>query len=173
MHRRLSLEQRAIPPERVDELSEAEWLLIYTLRHWITGLRTNDPSHWSLSWNAVAKAIGPADGRETLRALNGLLREICGYARRTINHHPPCCPFVGADELHMAALIGACQRDEDETAKSLAAKFVSPAGVAGVVDWAGQVARMLRGKGLEIPARLPCSHGLHTAEWAPASSAVH
>ncbi len=95
-------------PRELLELAEAEAVVLRALRRWIVGSSSKDPRLWSLAWNDLAVSFGSEPGREILTALIGMVREICGYARRPIEYHQPCCPRVCADEVCILALVGAC-----------------------------------------------------------------
>ena len=137
----------------LSELVEAEAVMLRALRRWIVGSSSRDPRLWSLAWNDLAVAFGTEPGREVLTALIGMVREICGYARRPIEYHQPCCPCVCADEVCILALVGACQRSEMQTACGLAEWLVLREGTPGLLEAARGLAAVLAAQGCRLPDR--------------------
>ncbi len=140
-------------PHELAELAEAEAVVLRALRRWIVGSSSKDPRLWSLAWNDLAVAFGTEPGREILTALIGMVREICGYARRPIEYHQPCCPCVCADEVCILALLGACQRAETQAARGLAEWLVLREGAPGLLEAARDVAYVLTAQGCKLPDR--------------------
>ncbi|MDJ0937507.1 MAG: hypothetical protein QNJ06_00785 [Kiloniellales bacterium] len=140
-------------PHELAELAEAEAVVLRALRRWIVGSSSKDPRLWSLAWNDLAVAFGTEPGREVLTALIGMVREICGYARRPIEYHQPCCPCVCADEVCILALVGACQRQEMLAARGLAEWLVLREGAPGLLEAARDVASVLAAQGCQLPDR--------------------
>ncbi len=140
-------------PRELSELAEAEAVVLRALRRWIVGSSSKDPRLWSLAWNDLAVAFGAEPGREILTALIGMVREICGYARRPIEYHLPCCPCVCADEVCILALLSACQRAETRAAHGLAEWLVLREGTPDLLESARRLATVLASQGCRLPDR--------------------
>ncbi len=145
-------------PRELSDLAEAEAVVLRALRRWIVGSSSKDPRLWSLAWNDLAVAFGTEPGREILTALIGMVREICGYARRPIEYHRPCCPCVCADEVCILALLGACQRAETQAARGLAEWLVLREGAPGLLDSARRLVTVLTSQGCRLPDRSSSAH---------------
>ena len=137
----------------LSELAEAEAVLLRALRRWIVGSSSKDHRLCSLAWSDLAVAFGTEPGRDMLTAMIGMLREICGYARRPLEYHQPCCPCVCADEICILALVGACQREEMQTARRLAEWLVLREGAPGLLEAAKGLGAVLEAQGCHLPKR--------------------
>ena len=156
---------------RTDALSAGEHLLLSALRRWILGLRCKDWRHWNFAWNELASALGRERGRAATAALERLVRAICDHPRGVFQHHPPCCAFVGQDELSLLCLVGACQRAELGPALALAERLVSTGRIESLVAAAKELGESLRAAGRALPGRASTS-ALAVADetWPPALS---
>ncbi|MDJ0942411.1 MAG: hypothetical protein QNJ30_03050 [Kiloniellales bacterium] len=157
----------------LSELAEAEAVVLRALRRWIVGASSKDPRLWSLAWNDLAVAFGSEAGRDLLTALIGMVREICGYARRPIEYHQPCCPCVCADEVCILALLGACQRAETQIARSLAEWLVLSEGAPGLLEAARRLAAVLAAQGCRLPDRSVSAPQPTVSPLRPAAATLH
>ena len=149
------------PPQATSELSEAEAFVLRCLRRWLVGLEARDTRHWSVVWNDLAGRYGSEDARLLLSGLTALVRGLCGYARRSILHHRPCCGLVSADEACLLALIADCQRGDDFAADSRAAWLVTAAGTAEVTAAADDMAAILTAHGHDLGRPATAKSPLH------------
>lgn len=118
-------------------------LAVSAFRHWIAGLRYEDARVCALAWNELAAALGAQTGREALCALDHLVHAIAFHGRRPFRYHPPCCPFAGADELRLIALIAACRERDQEAVRTRAECLVTPNGLDDMLEAADSLARAL------------------------------
>ncbi len=160
-------------PHELSELAEAEAVVLRALRRWIVGSSSKDPRLWSLAWNDLAVAFGTEPGREILTALIGMVREICGYARRPIEYHQPCCPCVCADEVCILALLGACQRAETQAARGLAEWLVRREGAPGLLESATRLVTVLASQGCRLPDRSTSAHRPEAPPSRPVAVTLH
>ncbi len=140
-------------PTSTAELDPSERLIVWTFRRWVTGLRRNDGSHWSLVWSEFAHRFGAIDGKEALAHFAGLVMGLQSYARRTIHHHQPCCPCLGADEVSLICLIAACQNRQPSLARGLAEWMVQPDGIGELLQSSVRLAQIMGQHGLTFPER--------------------
>lgn len=138
-------------PTSTRELTVGEHLLVWSFRRWVLGLRANDGGHWSLVWNEFARQFGPRDGRAALSAFARLIHTLLCRARRTLRHHQPCCPCLGADEVRIVALVAACQNGGP--ARALAEELAAPSATGDLLDAGGRLARIMARRNLALPAR--------------------
>lgn len=147
-------------PDSTLELEEAEHLLVWALRRWLAGLQGNSAQQWSMVWNDFAKRFGAEDGRKGLAGLAALVKELQISARRTIHHLPPCCRFLGADELSVLGFVGACQRGDWALARAQAEWLVRADGIGGLLEAGVRLSAVLSAHSLHLPERslgAPCS----------------
>ena len=160
-------------PHELLQLAKAEAVVLRALRRWIVGSSGGDPRLWSLDWNDLALAFGTEPGRDILTALIGMVREICGYARRPIEYHQPCCPCVCADEVCILTLLGACQRAEMQTARGLAEWLFTCEGAPGLLEAARKLAVVLAARGCRLPDRGAAAPKPTTAPRHPVAVTLH
>ena len=141
------------PPMETKHLNPAEWLVLYTFRRWLSGLLTGDPRQWELAWRELSNAMGQKAARQSLGALEGLLRILMGFAARRIRHHQACCGVVAPDESLLLRLVASAQHENLAEAETLAAMLVSQFGVAEAVAAAKALATALRSGGVGLPLR--------------------
>jgi len=143
-------------PARMDELGEAERLIASSLRRWIAGHADSDPRHWQAVWNGLAGALGAADGREALGALESLVRVLWNGARRPVRYHRPCCTMLGPDEFRIVTtLVAACQGGRWPAARGHAEWLVDGDGVGDLLHAASRLARALARQGRTLSPRHP------------------
>ncbi len=149
-----SLESDATPwPSAVSELDGAERMVARWLRQWSAGLRENAAGRWALVWTAFTREFGAEDGKAALSGLAAMMMELQGGARRRIRVHPPCCPYLGADEIRLIGFVAVCQRQEWPRARALAEEMVRPDGVGVMLEAGARLARVLRRHDLWLPPR--------------------
>ena len=140
-------------PDTVLQLGETEQLVTRSLRHWVVGAITGDARHWNRVWNDLAGALGQARAREALTALDKLVRLACTGEPGRFRCHPPCCRFLGSDELDLLAILSACQAGDRDTGAALAHNLVAPQHHAEFVSLAATLAREIGAAGLILPRR--------------------
>jgi hypothetical protein len=134
------------------ELTEAERFVVNGFRRWVTGLCENDGRHWNLVQHEYARRLGPPDDAAALAGLAGLVRGLLLHARRPVQYHRPCCPYVASDEIRLTGLIAACQTGSLDVGEGLAAWLVTAHGIAPMLE-AGQALGGIMGHhGLTLPA---------------------
>ncbi len=139
--------------EKMEDLSAPEQLLICTYRRWIVGMRTNNEAQWNLAWSDLAECMGSRTTQSILSGLQSIILGIGTYARRPARLHPPCCGFVGADEISFITLIGACQRREHKLSRRIAEWMVTRNGTANMLEGAGRIANALAEREIYLPDR--------------------
>lgn len=140
-------------PTSMAELAPAERFVVWCFRRWVLGLRENNSGHWSLVWNEFARQLGACDGKAALSDFANLVRGLQCYARRTIHHHQPCCPCLGADEARIISLVAACQNGRTHLARALVEWMVEPDGAGELFEAAIRLAQVMRRHALNLPER--------------------
>jgi len=143
----------ALWPRLKAELAPIELLLVEVFRRWLLGAQECRAQHWAMASNDFAHVLGPIDGKAGLASLAVIMRELGEHGRRPIRYHPVCCPCVGADELWLIAIVGACQRGELDHAHRLAEWMVRADGIGGVIGAASRLAGALQAQERLMPAR--------------------
>ena len=141
-------------PLSLDDVEEAEEIILWGFRRWVAGLRTNAPHLWSQVWNDFALRFGPRDGKEALTGLAGCIKAMQAGAWRTITHHAPCCRYVAPDEIRFLAFIGACQRGDWRLSSERAESFVQPDGVGDLLQAGALLGAVMARHGLIARDRL-------------------
>ncbi len=140
-------------PTSMAELAPAERFIVWCFRRWVLGLRENNGGHWSLVWNEFARQLGAHDGKTALSDFANLIRGLQCHARRTIRHHEPCCPCLGADEAWVIRLVAACQHRQSHLARALVEWMVEPDGAGGLFEAAIRLAQAMQRHALNLPER--------------------
>lgn len=140
-------------PTSMAELAPAERFIVWCFRRWVLGLRENNGEHWSFVWNEFARQFGAKDGKEALSGFAGLIKGLQCYARRAIQHHQPCCPCLGADEVSLICFVAACQNRQPHLALSLAEGMVQPEGAGELLEAGIRLAEVMRQYALNLPER--------------------
>ncbi|MFQ5784533.1 MAG: hypothetical protein ACE5H8_06885 [Alphaproteobacteria bacterium] len=135
------------------ELDPAERLIVWAFRRWVLGLLENKGGYWSCVWNEFARQFGARDGKEALSSFATLIKGLQCYARRTIHHHHPCCPCLGADEVSLICFVAACQNRRPQLARSLAEWMVHPDGAGELLEAGIRLAQAMRRHALNLPER--------------------
>lgn len=135
------------------ELDPAEFLLVWALRRWALGLRENAGGHLTMVIQEFARQLDSAESDKALAGFAALMRGLQEHARRRICHHQPCCPCLGADEVWLVCLVGACQRGELCRARALAEWMVRGDGVGDLLDAGVRLGRAMGHHDLRIPCR--------------------
>lgn len=156
-------------PTSTAELDPSERLIVWAFRRWLLGLPQNAGEHWSFVWNDFARQFGAQDGKEALSAFTGLIKGLQCYARRTIHHHQPCCPCLGADEVCLVSLVAACQNHQRQLARALAEWMVQSDGVGDLLEAGMRLARVMQRHSLNLPGRTKKEEPDTASEW-PLSS---
>lgn len=125
-------------PERpvchFDELEPTDAVLVSAFRNWAVGVSQWRTEAWVDVWAAFRELNGPDCGpADTIRSFDAVMQVIGRHARREIHFHGPRCPCVDADELDFLRLIHALGRGEEGEPRRIAAGFVHPCGVDGLL----------------------------------------
>jgi len=128
-------------PAETALLDRCDRLVVWSFRHWIVGF--SDQRHWSLVWRELSRRFGRNMASEGVTALSAVVRTICGYARRNVTYHQPCCPCLAADEYRIVAFIAACRQGEWARAEGLAEWIVAQDGVGDLVAAGTQLVRAM------------------------------
>lgn len=140
-------------PTSMLELDPAEALLVWALRRWVLGLRENVGGHLAMVSQEFARQLDSPESDNALASFAALMRGLQEHARRRIRHHQPCCPCLGADEVWLVCLVGACQRGDLCHARALAEWMVHSDGIGDLLDAAARLARVMGHHALLIPSR--------------------
>ncbi len=150
----MSLDRNATLPTLMDELVPGERLVVWAFRRWVVGWKTGDHRQWDRVWSEFCFKLGSHTAREALTAFSAIMTTIRQNARRPIQHHQPCCPCIGADEVALASLIAAAQRGETAVARGIAVWLVRGDAVDTMVRNATVIADRLHEAGDTLPDRL-------------------
>ncbi|MDX1609275.1 MAG: hypothetical protein R3225_04055 [Halofilum sp. (in: g-proteobacteria)] len=133
------------PVCRLDELEPTDAVLVSAFRHWAVGVSQWRTEAWVEVWAAFRQLLGPDRGpADTLRSFDAVMQVIGRHARREIQFHGPHCPCVDADELDFLRLVHALGRGEERAPRRIAAAFVRPQGVDGLLANGRRFARHWR-----------------------------
>lgn len=136
---------------RLESLSAAERLVVWSLRLWPDG-----PEAQAEVWNAFATGLGPERGRRALAAFETYLATLALATRRRLCRHARGCPCVGRDEAELAAIVSLAAGGEINAAAGRAAGLVPgdrPAAVAAAAAELGRLIADCRPLPKEGPAR--------------------
>lgn len=111
----------AAPVGRISDLPPLEVSTVLYLRLWCDGPRAQEQV-----WNDFAGRLGPAAGREAVRALEDLCSLCARHGRRAFMRHQPTCECLGADEACFANLVAHAVEGEREDALLIATLLVRP-----------------------------------------------
>ena len=130
------------------DLDPADAFLIRAFRNWAVGRRDGRIAAWAEVWETFHVALGDDRAPEGVDCFERVLAALCTHARRTIFHHAPNCPCVGADETDLVRLIAALAHGESveacRVAMDVAVDVVHPDGVGPLLKAAADFARALR-----------------------------
>ena len=161
-------------PRRLSELAPGEQLLLRSLRHWLVGYHTNDATHWAWVMHELERAFDAEVAHAILAGIEKVLRSICNYSRRPVQHHQPCCPCLGNDEALLMALVAACQAHDPRAAARIAVGFVGPAdGVGDLIAAGSALGAALQRGGQHLPHSASPHVPAAPRSPATASSALH
>jgi len=135
-------------PTRVQQLGEAERLVLWAFRRWVAG-----PEQLPMLAREFGRQFRRADARPALRALDAALAALSRQARRTIHHHQPCCACLGADEVCILSIVAALQGGAPAAARAMAQWLVRAGGVDAFVAALADLAACLSASGLDLPYR--------------------
>jgi hypothetical protein len=154
----------------VDDLCDTERLVLRSFRSWLSGLLASDGRCLEWAWRNLAAELGQADATAVLTEICRLLFRIAGTSRRSIAHHPPCCPWVGADEWHLLYLLSACQHGRQDSAVWAAHRLTGSGAAEEVIDSAFDCSHRLKTAGRILPDRTgalaPVGLGLHQTSFS-------
>lgn len=138
-----------------ETVTEAEQVVVWAFRHWISGHTHGRGAHWSIAWRHLSDLCGSADGTRAVTALEGMIRAICLNAIRPISYHQPHCPCIGEDERTLIELLGACQRRQWLNAANHAKRLVGDEGAGSLIETAARFATLLAEHGHHLPIGVP------------------
>lgn len=137
---------------RLDELEPADAVLVAAFRYWAVGVSRWRTEAWVEVWRAFRElCAADATPAEVVRSFDAVMQVIARHARREIQFHQPHCPCVDADELDFLRLVHALGRGEDRVPRRIAAGFVHPAEVDGLLVSGRGFARHWRGLAVADP----------------------
>lgn len=148
-------------------LAPSERLIVWAFRRWVSGLRRNDGTQWTIVSKEFSRQF---DGRDATMALAGFARLIDGLlrrARRVMHLHQVCCPCLSADEVCLVALVAACQGPAPSTARARAEWLVRGDGVGDLLEAGTQLAFLMRRHGMSLPQRSPAAVPAYEAPLEP------
>ncbi len=136
-------------PTTMVELDPAERMLIWSFRHWVSGKAGR-----RLVLREFTRQLGARDAPATMQALDDVMNILRAGARRTIQHHLPCCPALCADEVCVLILVASVQHGHERLAASAAGWLVQDRHVRVFVDAAGELAAAFEGRGFRFTHRV-------------------
>jgi hypothetical protein len=135
-------------PTSVQELGEAERFVLWSFRRWVA-----ERGQLPMLAREFDRQFRRSEARPALLALDAALTALTRHARRTIVHHQPCCPCLGADEVCFVSIVAALQGGATAAARAMAQWLVRAPGVAAFVAPLDDFAACLAGSGLDLPYR--------------------
>jgi len=105
----------------ISDLEPLEGFAVLYLRLWC-----DSPTTQEQVWNDFAGRLGPAAGREAVRALEDLCSLCARHGRRALIRHQLTCQCLGADEACFANLVAHAVDGEREDALLIATLLVRP-----------------------------------------------
>ncbi len=163
------LETGAARPTSVQELTEAERLVLWAFRRWVGG-----PEHLPMLAREFDRQFRRDDARPALIALDAALTVLSRRARRTITYHQPCCACLGADEVCFLSIVAAAQAGAANAARAMANWLVRDDGVASFIQSLDDFAECLADSGHDLPYRTARRTGSSRPHAMPfAASLVH
>jgi hypothetical protein len=127
------------PVGHIADLPQIEAGAVACLRLWCDGAEAQ-----ARLWADLSGALGAAEARAALKALERLVGLIVRHGRRPLMRHGRACGCVGADEAAFATLIAAAADGARADATLLAALLVPPGMAAGAAELAGAFGAALR-----------------------------
>lgn len=135
-------------PTSVQELAEAERLVLWSFRRWVSG-----PEQLPMLAREFDRQFRRSEAQPALLALDAALTGLSRHARRTIVYHQPCCPCLGADEVCFVSIVAALQGGAPQAARAMAQWLVRAPGLEAFVTPLDDFAACLTGSGLDLPYR--------------------
>jgi len=140
-------------PIEMEELIDAERLLLRSYRRWVVGMQLCDDQNLKSVWIDLSTAFGVKSARSIIGGLQSVIVALSGASRRPIRLYPLCCVYVCADELSFLCLISACQSRNHFLARCTASWIVSTNGTADLIEGCRQIAEVLTEKDIVLPIR--------------------
>ncbi|MGR3661895.1 MAG: hypothetical protein ACU0CA_12035 [Paracoccaceae bacterium] len=103
----------------VNDLGPVETAAVRYLRMWSDG-----PASQAIVWNDFKSALGPEDGRITLKSFEQLCSLCQRYGRRPLARHHTNCRMLGADESCFANFVALAADGEQEDAMLISTLLV-------------------------------------------------
>jgi hypothetical protein len=135
-------------PTSVQELSEAERLVLWAFRRWVSG-----PTQLPMLAREFDRQFRRSEARPALVALDAALGALTRHARRTIVYHQPCCPCLGGDEVCFISIVAAVQGGAPQAARGMAQWLMRAPGLEAFMASLDDFAACLTGSGLDLPYR--------------------
>ena len=145
-------ENKSLPIE-MEELIDAERLLLKSYRRWVVGMQLCDNQYLKSVWIDLSTAFGVKSAQSIIGGLQSVIAAIGGASRRPIRLYPLCCVFVCADELLFLCLISACQSRNHFLARCTANWIVSANGTSDLIEGCRRIAEALTEKDIVLPIR--------------------
>ncbi len=136
------------------DLDDTERLLIWSYRHWVSGAE-----HHPLIRHAFSRHIGHAAAALGMVAFETFMHALRLGAARVIHYHPPCCPYLCADEICVLLLIASMQHGDHGHARKIAGWLVRRDRVDATIAAAGDLATVFEDHGLSFTRRGPAPAG--------------
>ena len=140
-------------PTSTPELDLPERFIVWSFRRWVLGLKENSAAHWDLVWSEFSRQMGARDGQDALSGFAGMVKVLQGSARRRIRHHPPCSPYLTADEVSILCFVAACQNGQQQLARSVAEWLVEADGIEEMIKAGKCLAGRMQCHSLVCPER--------------------
>lgn len=135
-------------PTSVQELGEAERLVLWAFRRWVA-----DRGELPMLAREFDRQLRRSEARPALLSFDAAFTALTRHARRTIVHHQPCCPCLGADEVCVIAIVAALQGGAPQAARCMAQWLVRAPGLEAFVAPLDDFAACLTGSGFDLPYR--------------------
>jgi len=133
-------------------LSTPERILVWALRRWL-----RDIGHRQQVWREFRGLFDHAGAVAAMSGLERLVASLRAGARRTYRLHGPCCPTVEAWEVGVLAIVGSCQRLDDNLAARNALWLVRHPFDEEVVAGSALLARPFLEAEMIVPDRRLCA----------------
>ncbi len=140
-------------PSLTADLSHPEKFVVWSFRRWLLGLVDNSARHWMFVWHEFETQMGDVDGKAALANFAKLARCLQLHARRPVQCHHPCCPFLGTDDAWVVSLVAACQVRDRRLADSLVRTMIADKGCEIMLEAAARLAYLMQRHALHLPPR--------------------
>lgn len=136
-------------PTAMTDLDPGERLVIWAFRCWASGTESRP-----MVRSEFHRRFAPRHAEAAMGAFEGLVDAIRGAACRVLNHHAPCCPCVGPDEMCVVTLVAASQERDADLAHAAVHCLVCSDAVERASAAAEALGDTLARHGLALPSRV-------------------